>query len=325
MSKENCSLIKDLLPLYIDDLCSNESTEIIKNHLETCSECAKEFEQLTSQPEIKVVKDTSTELIKGVGKMFKKDKKKAIIKTISVFLVVFILLGAFAFLKLPLMLYENKFSGVSSACEVLESGDNSKSNYSNEYFSLYIDAKFGEYTEKKTDSGAYILDFGNDKNIVIYDENQGVSVPTMDEHKAPFIQSLKYPIVYSFIEKGIENYGYNTDVSVTYNYKMIKDFISSKAPKVKLFSSFEDYTKACAYYACMEVAVSQPGSINSHDIVSENDKAIGKGWYIVSVDDNESYQLYFQSKEDLSKIYAVRVSNFTEEETKEIFKYIVIK
>ena len=148
MSKETCYLVKDLLPLYIDDLCSEDSAKIIKNHLETCSECRKEYEQLTNQPEIKVVNDTSTELIKGVGKMFKKDKKKAIIRTISVFLVLIILLGVFAFLKVPLMLYENKFSGVASACDVLESGDNSKSNYSNEYFELYIDAKFGEYIEK---------------------------------------------------------------------------------------------------------------------------------------------------------------------------------
>lgn len=325
MNKENCSLIKDLLPLYIDDLCSNESMKIIKKHLADCSECSKEYEQLTNQPKIKIVNDNSTELIKGVGKMFKKDKKKAIIKTISIFLAVFILLGVFAFLKLPLMLYENKFSSVSSACEVLESGDNSKSNYSNEYFDLYIDAKFGEYTEKKTDSGAYILDFGNNKNIVIYDENQGVPVPTMDEHKA-YLKDLKYPIVYSFVEKGIENYGYSTDVAVTYNYKMIKDFISGKAPKAKLFSSFEDYTKACAYYACMEATVFPAGSNNAHDIVTENDRAVGKGHYLISVDNGaESYQLYFQSKQDLSKIYAVRVSGFTEEEAKEIFKYTVIK
>lgn len=323
MSNENCFLIKDLLPLYIDDLCSKDSTKIIKNHLETCSECRKEYEQLTNQPEIKVVNDTSTELIKGVGKMFKKDKKKAIIRTISVFLVLIILLGVFAFLKVPLMLYENKFSGVASACEVLESGDNSKSNYSNEYFDLYIDAKLGEYTKKNID-GIYLLDFGNGKSISIYDENDGLPIPTMDECKKYFNQSLKYPIVSSFVIKGIENYGYNTDVAVTYNYKMLKDFISSEAPKIKLFSSFEDYTKECAYYACMEMAVLPTGG-KSHYIVSENEKAVGVGDYILSEDNNERYLMRFQSKEDTSKIYAVMISGFTREETKEIFKYIVIK
>ena len=323
MSKENCSLIKDLLPLYIDDLCSKESTEIIKNHLEDCSECSKEYEQLINHSEIKVINDNSTELIKGVGKMFKKDKKKAIIKTISIFLVMFILLGVFAFLKVPLMLYENKFSGISNACEVLESGDNSKSNYSNEYFDLYLDASLGEYTEKNID-GTYLLDFGKGKSIVIYDENQGVPVPTMDEYKKYHNQSLKYPILYSFVEKGIENYGYSTDVAATYNYKMMKNFISYEAPKVKLFSTFEDYTKTCAYYACLEISVLPTGG-QSHYIVSENNKAVGIGDYILPEDNNERYLMRFQSKEDISKIYAVMISGFTKEETKEIFKYIAIK
>ena len=46
----------------------------------------------------------------------------------------------------------------------------------------------------------------------------------MDEHKEYFASSLKYPIVYSFAKKGIENYGYSTEVAIPYNYKMLKDF-----------------------------------------------------------------------------------------------------
>ncbi len=329
MSKENCSLIKDLLPLYIDDLCSKESTEIIKNHLGNCSECKKEYEQLTNQPEIKVVNDNSTELIKGVGNMFKKDKKKAIIKTVSIFLVVLVLLGVFAFLKVPLMLYKIEFdkgsySGVTDTCQVWESGDKTRSNYSNEYFDLYIDANFGDYKEKRIEK-TYILDFGKGKNIVVYDENQGVPIPTLNEHKKYFNQSLKYPIVYAFAKKGIENYGYSTEIAVPYNYKMLKEFISSDPPETKLFCSFEDYTKACAYYSSMAISVLPMGNGNSHYIVSENDKAVANGHYILSEENTETYLLYFQSKEDLSKIFAIKLAGFTKEEAQEIFKYAVIK
>lgn len=329
MSKENCSLIKDLLPLYIDDLCSKESTEIIKNHLEACSGCKKEYEQLTNQPEIKALDDNSTELIKGVGNMFKKDKKKAIIKTVSIFLVVLVLLGVFAFLKVPLMLYKiefdkGRYSGVTDTCQVFESGDDTKSNYSNEYFDLYIDKNIGEYKEKKTEK-TYILDFGKGKNIVIYDENQGVPIPTLDEHKKYFNQSLKYPIIYTFAKKGIENYGYSTDIAIPYNYKMMKDFLSSDPPVTKLFCSFEDYTKACAYYSSMAITVLPMGNGNSHYIVSENEVAVANGHYILSEENTETYLLYFQSKEDLSKIYAIKLAGFTKEEAQEIFKYAVIK
>ena len=323
MSKINCSLIKDLLPLYIDELCSNESTEIIKNHLEVCEECNKEYKQLKNEPILKEVNDNSSELIKGVGNMFKKDKKKAIIKTVSIFLIVFILLGVFTFLKLPLILYKGMYNGVYASCEIFESGDNSKSNYENDYFSLYINKNFGEYkADKKGET--FIIDFGEDKNIVMYDENDGFPIATMDEHKEYFSSSLKYPIIYSFAKKGIENYGYSTEVAIPYNYKMLKDFISSEPPEIKLFSSFEDYTKTCAYYATMRIAVF-PYSSNSHNIVSENEKSVAIGWYTLSEDNTETYVLYFQSKEDLSKIYAIKLAGFTNEEVHEIFKYAVIK
>lgn len=329
MNKENCSLIKDLLPLYIDDLCSNESAEIIKNHLEICSSCKKEYEQLTNQPVIKIENDNSTELIKGVGNMFKKDKKRAIIKTISIFLIILTLLGAFAFLKVPLMIYKiefdkGRYSGISETCETWESGEKAKSNYGNEYFDLYIDKKLGNYEAKKAEK-TYILDFGNNKNIVIYDENQGMPIATMDEHKKYFSQSLKYPILYTFAKKGIENYGYSTEISVPYNYRMLKDFLSSEPPEAKLFCSFEDYTKACAYYSSMAITLLPMGNGNSHYIVSEDDKAVAYGWYILSEENTESYIMYFQSKEDLSKIYAIKVAGFTKEEAQEIFKYAVIK
>lgn len=329
MNKENCSLIKDLLPLYIDDLCSNESAEIIKNHLEICSSCKKEYEQLTNQPVIKIENDNSTELIKGVGNMFKKDKKRAIIKTISIFLIILTLLGAFAFLKVPLMIYKiefdkGRYSGISETCETWESGEKAKSNYGNEYFDLYIDKKLGNYEAKKAEK-TYILDFGNNKNIVIYDENQGMPIATMDEHKKYFSQSLKYPILYTFAKKGIENYGYSTEISVPYNYRMLKDFLSSEPPEAELFCSFEDYTKACAYYSSMAITLLPMGNGNSHYIVSENDKAVAYGWYILSEENTESYIMYFQSKEDLSKIYAIKVAGFTKEEAQEIFKYAVIK
>ncbi|MGN0468910.1 MAG: zf-HC2 domain-containing protein [Acutalibacteraceae bacterium] len=40
MNKE-CEIIKDLLPLYIDNACSSSSTEMIEEHLPKCKECAK--------------------------------------------------------------------------------------------------------------------------------------------------------------------------------------------------------------------------------------------------------------------------------------------
>lgn len=47
-----CNVIKDLLPLYIDDCCSEESAKLVADHLVTCASCREEYEQMreSSQP-----------------------------------------------------------------------------------------------------------------------------------------------------------------------------------------------------------------------------------------------------------------------------------
>ena len=36
-----CSIIGDLLPLYIDGCCSEESADLVKGHLQTCAACRR--------------------------------------------------------------------------------------------------------------------------------------------------------------------------------------------------------------------------------------------------------------------------------------------
>ena len=44
--KYPCNMIRDLLPLYLDEVCSVESKEIIENHLENCPECKSYFRSM---------------------------------------------------------------------------------------------------------------------------------------------------------------------------------------------------------------------------------------------------------------------------------------
>ena len=37
----DCNVIKDLLPLYVDECCSEESSKLIAEHLESCESCRK--------------------------------------------------------------------------------------------------------------------------------------------------------------------------------------------------------------------------------------------------------------------------------------------
>ena len=41
-----CSIIKDLLPLYVDDCCSDESCQVIEEHLKNCADCKSTYESM---------------------------------------------------------------------------------------------------------------------------------------------------------------------------------------------------------------------------------------------------------------------------------------
>lgn len=48
----DCCLVKDLIPLYLDDLLSDESKEIIENHLDRCDKCSKYMKSMSENSNI---------------------------------------------------------------------------------------------------------------------------------------------------------------------------------------------------------------------------------------------------------------------------------
>lgn len=43
---KECNIVKDLLPLYIEELCSKDSMEYVEKHLENCEECMESYTYL---------------------------------------------------------------------------------------------------------------------------------------------------------------------------------------------------------------------------------------------------------------------------------------
>lgn len=83
---KQCEIVQDLLPLYVDGACSESSAAMVKEHLESCSECKALYEKLCS--------DTGEETLKAemagvVAKHEKKAKKKRLLTIIvSVFITI---------------------------------------------------------------------------------------------------------------------------------------------------------------------------------------------------------------------------------------------
>lgn len=48
MDRINCNIIKDLLPSYMEDICSEDSRELVEEHLNECRECQNLMEMMTA-------------------------------------------------------------------------------------------------------------------------------------------------------------------------------------------------------------------------------------------------------------------------------------
>ncbi|MFJ7733447.1 zf-HC2 domain-containing protein [Lysinibacillus sp. NPDC097231] len=91
MKEVKCTIIQDVLPLYIDEVVSQDTKEMVDEHLQHCNKCQKEYESMKRDLYIPV--DNKVSLFKSVGKKWR--KKKVIISLASIFATAIILLGAY--------------------------------------------------------------------------------------------------------------------------------------------------------------------------------------------------------------------------------------
>ncbi len=67
--KINCDVIRDLLPLYAEDMVSDASRELVGTHFEECTECRKAYEEMTAPPpEVQFSKEPAESFQKYVKK-----------------------------------------------------------------------------------------------------------------------------------------------------------------------------------------------------------------------------------------------------------------
>ncbi|WP_312433122.1 DUF3955 domain-containing protein [Lacrimispora sp.] len=68
-----CEIIKDLLPLYHDNVCSKDSCKLVEEHLLTCEKCRNELKQINI--EIKMVDNTEdVKVMNTIAKKWKQDR-----------------------------------------------------------------------------------------------------------------------------------------------------------------------------------------------------------------------------------------------------------
>lgn len=80
--KNECSIVRDILPLYLENMVSDETGAFVKEHLKGCPECTAELEALKAGPKVEKVgsemRDSlEVEVMKSMKATRKKFRKKA--------------------------------------------------------------------------------------------------------------------------------------------------------------------------------------------------------------------------------------------------------
>lgn len=86
---KNCNIVNDLLPLYIDDVLSDDSRQFVEEHLSSCDKCKKQLEEMktdvTALPKDKDIKP------------FKKIRRKLITRLILIVVLAVALVAGWVF------------------------------------------------------------------------------------------------------------------------------------------------------------------------------------------------------------------------------------
>ncbi len=94
MSKVGCKVTQDLLPLYMDDIVSDETKELVEEHVRECEACRQELDMLKAvrENDIKLVEDYVDEnVIRSLKKKIR--KKQIVIATFAIVAAVVMTLG----------------------------------------------------------------------------------------------------------------------------------------------------------------------------------------------------------------------------------------
>lgn len=142
--ENNCKIVQDLLPTYIENLTSEESTRFVEEHLKNCAECKTVFDNMKESIEKDEIENT--EIIKKIKKYKRKIKliKTIFILAILAFPLYFIGNTAFKFYVIK-NAYERNTNYKNFESFTVEYYDENVERYENHYTTYYKNNTMKKY------------------------------------------------------------------------------------------------------------------------------------------------------------------------------------
>lgn len=320
MNKFDCEIIKDLLPLYADNVCSEKSVKIVEEHLNDCSECSEELRKIRECPVVPEVDEDMKKAVKNAGKRIKKDKKKTIIETVALVLILTILFGVIGMYRLILYSAKVNHQSFSDAnftynqtCESVTVDLIDKKDYENDSATLFVGKKYKIERLEESDTEKLVI---NKDKYIHFIEHENSLKSGMSE----YLENLVFFPARPFVKWGIEYMGYDSDFSPGYDLSFYEMILEMPEPDVPLFCSVETYSKALAYYSAKETM-----GIGTGYLLVKNEKFYCIGTKLIN-SNRSMYSFDVQSKDNLEKsMRLIFVGYESQEEVLEVLSSLKIK
>ncbi|MBQ7114786.1 MAG: zf-HC2 domain-containing protein [Clostridia bacterium] len=319
MNKFDCEIIKDLLPLYADNVCSERSAKAVKEHLGDCSECSEELRKIRECPVVPEVDEDLKKAVKSAGKRIKKRNRKTIIETVALVLILVILfgvIGMYRFILYGAKANNEAFSDgafpYSQECESVDIDLVNKEDYENNSATLCVGEKYK--VEKYEDGNSQKLVVSKDKYIHFieyeFSLKSGIS---------SYMNDMFFPAK-PFVKWGLDLMGYSPDLAPGYDLSFYEMILEMPEPEAPFFCSPEAYAKALTYYT-----VKDSMGIGSGYLLVKNSEFYCIGTKMIT-EKRCMYAFDIQSKENLDKnIRLIFVGYDNQDEVLEVLSSLKIK
>ena len=147
MNKINCNIVKDILPLYVDNIVSEDTKKLVEEHLLNCNDCKKELSLLKSDletPTVVITEKDDIAFLKKIGLDIK--KKRVLIAMLSATISAIVVILSFAYLTAP------EYIPYTQSSEIITADENNGS----------VTLSFvGEYELTQREQGIYNISIYN--------------------------------------------------------------------------------------------------------------------------------------------------------------------
>ena len=203
-----CGIVQDILPLYTDGVCSEESKVLVEEHIKTCEKCGIELENMQGEVGAGLqYEEKNINILKSIRKKFFKKNVFVALVSVAVSITILVSVGCYVFLYEKIIPYEEGLIKAEVHFDTVEK-EALDMSLSKNNFGMYMR---GRYIEENGQT-IYLVYINFTETVVTkldksysLDKFTRIIEPQIDDEQADFceVYYLGSPI-YKLSEKGTQ-------------------------------------------------------------------------------------------------------------------------